>query len=231
MEEIVALDGCWNKIGVHGDSTCALLRQHVHCRNCSVYSEAAVRLLEGERCDDDLRHWTQSVARAERLEERGAESLIVFRVEMEWLALPTTSFQEIASVRMIHSLPHRRNGVILGLANIRGELLVCASLHHLLGLEAAAVAPQHGPLETRGSQARFIVIQHGGDRAVCPVDEVAGVERIGARHFQALPDTVARAAASYTRGLLAWRDRSLNVLDAERLFHTFTRSMSSVKAI
>jgi chemotaxis-related protein WspD len=231
MDAIAAIDGCWKKIGVRGDSSCALLREHVHCRNCPVYSEAAVRLLDGELPDDDLRHRTRSVARAEHLEACGTHSIVVFRIAAEWLALPTTVFQEIASVRVIRSVPHRRNGVILGLANVRGELIVCASLHYVLGIEPDAVASERGRFEKRGPDARFLVLRFDDHRVACPVDEVHGVERIRNDHLEALPDTVGRAATSYTRAVLEWRDRSLNVLDAKRLFHTFDRSMSSVKTI
>ncbi|MCW1245836.1 chemotaxis protein CheW, partial [Pseudomonas sp. SAICEU22] len=41
-----AIDDCWNRIGVHGDKSCPLLAEHIHCRNCSVYSAAATRLLD-----------------------------------------------------------------------------------------------------------------------------------------------------------------------------------------
>ncbi len=41
-----AIDDCWNRIGIHGDKTCPLLADHIHCRNCAVYSAAATRLLD-----------------------------------------------------------------------------------------------------------------------------------------------------------------------------------------
>ena len=43
-----AIDDCWNRIGVHGDKSCPLLSEHIHCRNCAVYS-AAARLCAGAR--------------------------------------------------------------------------------------------------------------------------------------------------------------------------------------
>jgi chemotaxis-related protein WspD len=229
MGQGAAAGGCWNEIGVRGDSSCPLLQRHVHCRNCSVHAEAAVRLLDNEPPDEDLRDATRSVARAERLPERSTESIVIFRVSREWLALPTAAFQEIASVRAIHSVPHRRNGVVLGLANLRGELLVCTSLHHVLGI--APIAVNEREIEQRGPHARFIVIARDEHRVACPVDEVYGVERLHLNHLETVPDTVARAAASYTTAVLAWRNESLNLLDADRLFHTFDRSMSSVTTI
>ena len=36
-----SINDCWNRIGVRGDASCPELEQHVHCRNCPVYSAAA----------------------------------------------------------------------------------------------------------------------------------------------------------------------------------------------
>ena len=44
---------------------------------------------------------------------------------------------EVANLLPIHSLPHRPNGVVLGLASVRGELLVCVSLGQVVGAGAA----------------------------------------------------------------------------------------------
>ena len=44
------------------------------------------------------------------------------------------TYEEIAERRSLHSLPHRRRGIVMGIVNIRGELLICASLGKLLGL-------------------------------------------------------------------------------------------------
>ena len=40
------IDDCWNRIGIYGDKSCPVLPEHIHCRNCSVYSAAATRLLD-----------------------------------------------------------------------------------------------------------------------------------------------------------------------------------------
>ncbi len=37
----IAIDDCWNRIGVRGDGSCPELKRHIHCRNCPVYSAAA----------------------------------------------------------------------------------------------------------------------------------------------------------------------------------------------
>ena len=41
--DALAIDDCWNRIGIYGDKSCPVLPEHIHCRNCSVYSAAATR--------------------------------------------------------------------------------------------------------------------------------------------------------------------------------------------
>src|SRR4051794_1504617 len=97
-----AIDDCWNRIGIHGDRSCPLLVEHIHCRNCSVYSSAATRLLDRyslsqEAHDDRSAQYVQG--------EIKTRSIVVFRLGEEWLGLPTRCLSEIAPVQAVHSLP------------------------------------------------------------------------------------------------------------------------------
>jgi chemotaxis-related protein WspD len=208
---------CWNKIGVRGDSSCRELEEHVHCRNCPVHAAAAVALLDREMPADYLADWTRHVAREKPATERDTRSVVVFRIGAEWLALPTIVFKEIVGVRPIHSLPHRRNGLVLGLANIRGELLVCISLRQILQLDETAEPKKE---KQRAADPRLLVMQHEGGRAACPVDEVYGVQRIYSRDLMAVPATTARATTTYTKAVLSWRQKSVGLLDEHLLFYT-----------
>jgi chemotaxis-related protein WspD len=216
------ISDCWNKIGVLGDSSCPELKQTIHCRNCPVYSAAAVALLDTELPSDYRAHWANEIARDKTLTESDTHSVVVFRVAAECLALKTTVLQEIVSLRTIHSVPHRRDGVLLGLANVRGELLVCFSLHKVIGLEQGV---ELKPAKSRVSE-RLLVIQHNGERAVCPVDEVYGIARFHPRDLAAVPPTIARASISYTRSILSWQGKSIGLLDDELLLHTVNRNLA-----
>lgn len=218
---------CWNKIGVRGDASCPALEEYVHCRNCPVYSAAAVDFLDTDLPPDDLARWTRHVAQEKTVAQLDTHSVVVFRIGAEWLALPTTIFQEITSIRAIHSLPHRRNGVVMGLANIRGELLICVSLRQVLSLgETTGRKPE----KQRGADARLLVMQREGGRAVCSVDEVYGIQRFHPRELMEVPATVARATATYTRAVLSWQKKSVGVLDDQLLFYTLNRSLASATA-
>ena len=124
-----AIDDCWNRIGIHGDKSCPLLAEHIHCRNCSVYSAAATRLLDryrgaGAACVDG----TASLAVS-----RKPVRLLMFRLGEEWLGLATRCLVEVSPMQAIHSLPHQRSRALLGVANVRGALVACLSLVELLG--------------------------------------------------------------------------------------------------
>ena len=218
-----ALNDCWNKIGVRGDGSCPELERHVHCRNCPVYSAAAARLLDAELPAGHLAEWTGHFSGVQKTEEAGAHSVVIFRIGAEWLALPTAVFSEVATLRAVHSLPHRRDGVVLGLANVRGTLLVCVSLGDVLGLEKT------GPAKKEKGQAqhrRLLVISGDGKRLVFPVDEVHGIHRCQPSELREAPATVAKATATYTKTVLAWRGTTVGCLDDQLLFYTLNRSLS-----
>jgi chemotaxis-related protein WspD len=212
------IQGCWKTIGIIGDGSCVELVQHVHCRNCPVYAAAAAQLLDVEAPATYTQEWTELVAAAKPVAHAQMFAVVIFRVGTEWLALPAAIFKEVAADRLIHSLPQRRNGTLLGVVNIRGELLVCASLMHILGVEIGV---------TSASTRRMLVIQQSTDRTVCPVDEVHGIERFQVEALLQVPATLGATALTYTRGVLFWRQRSVGVLDAELLFHTLNRSFQS----
>ncbi len=212
---------CWNEIGVHGDGSCPELRKHIRCRNCPVYSGAGIKLLDRPLPPDYRQDWSEHFATDKKLPAPSRASVILFRISNEWLALPTQAFHEIADRRPVHSLPHRRQGIILGLANIRGELLICFSLGHMLHLDDLPALP-----ELRTSYERLLVADWHGKRLVFPVDEVRGIHRYQQEELKAPPATLARASLSYTQSILYWEDNAVGVLDPEVLFTTLNRSVS-----
>lgn len=218
-----SINDCWNKIGVQGDGSCPELVQHVHCRNCPVFTAAAARLLDIEPPPGHLRHWTDLVASPREKAGLGTHPVLVFRVGEEWLALPAPAFQEVAGRRPIHSLPHRFSRAVLGLVNIRGELLACVSLAELLGIGTES-SEQSG--RGRMIYERLLVVNRGGTRIAFPVSEVYGVIRYRPESLRETPSTLTKAAAIHTRGLLEWETRMVGCLDDAKLFDTLNRSLA-----
>jgi chemotaxis-related protein WspD len=224
------LNDCWNRIGVRGDRSCPELLRHVHCRNCPIFSAAARTLLDAPAPAEFLNLATEHFARpaqtaTEHSAAAGTFSVIVFRVHAEWFAIRTAACLEIAELRPIHSLPHHRDGAVLGLTNVRGGLLVCISLAAILGVTAQ---PETSSKQTRrGAVAqRLLVARAERGAVVFPVDEVYGVERFRARDRQEIPATVAQAKVTYTQALLSLGDRTVGLLDEQLLFYTVERSLA-----
>ncbi|MHA7684907.1 chemotaxis protein CheW [Cupriavidus sp. PET2-C1] len=224
----VAVDDCWRRIGVLGDGSCPLLAEHIHCRNCPTYSRAALTLLDnlstGEVSLPDS-HAGHANATA-----RGpAMSCLVFRIGDEWLALPAGALALVTAPCPVHSLPHRRHAAVLGLASVRGNLLVCISLARLLGQDPAAGATSNAAANAKGSAghgARLLVLGQGRTAIALPVDEVTGIERIAEADLQPLPTTLSRASAHYTRALLTSGQRTVGLLDPALLQQALKRSLA-----
>lgn len=213
---------CWNTIGVEGNGTCRELARFIHCRNCPVYSAAGLQLLDRPLSPEYRREWTEHFARVETVRTPARFSVVVFRVALEWLGLPTTAFQEIAERRTMHSLPHRHGKIVLGLVNVRGELTICASLARLLGLEG----------DTRHERKslivfdRLLVTHWNGGRLAFPVDEVFGIHRFQQNELHEAPATVSHSSLTYTRGVVTWRDHTIGVLNADALFASLNRNLA-----
>lgn len=214
----VAHDACWKRIGTWGDRSCPELPAHGHCRNCPVYAAGAARLLDTEAPPGYLAAGAVRYAQPKAGTRAGARSAVVFRVAGEWLALSTAVFQEIAPVRPVHSLPHRRDALVGGLVNVRGELLVCMSLPAVLGL---AVADGKLP-----ATARHAVVGRGAGRFVFAAEEIAGLHRYDTNEVAPVPATLAHAQAIHTVGFLTWQERPVGLLDDGLLLHTFNRSLA-----
>jgi chemotaxis-related protein WspD len=202
---------CWNRIGVWGDRSCPELQKVVHCHNCPVFAAASRRFLDAPPPKDYLEEWTERLAAP--IEESAADlqSVLIFRLGEEWLALRVQVLLEVTSPRPVHRIPHRA-GLLAGLVNIRGELHLCVHLAQLLGITSK---PEPG-VGMKGP--RLIVVRRDGDRWVFPADEVDQVYRFSAGALAGAPATLARSAHRLSQGVFVWRERSIGYLDDGRLF-------------
>jgi chemotaxis-related protein WspD len=216
-DDAQAIDDCWNRIGIHGDHSCPLLAEHIHCRNCAVYSAAATRLLDRYALQQDDERHASAVVEV----QVATRSLLMFRLGEEWLALSTRSLVEVAPLQTVHSLPHQRSRALLGVANVRGALVACLSLVELLGLEASAPVTAAARV-----MPRMLIIAAQGGPVVVPVDEVDGIHAIDQRLLDAASQSGPQASGKYTRGVLPYKGRSLRWLDEEQLLSAVTRSLT-----
>jgi chemotaxis-related protein WspD len=217
------LNDCWKKIGVWGNRECGELKKVIHCRNCMVYSSAAAQLLGAELPPDYLESWTKHFASEQEVESRQMQAAVIFRIGAEWLALSPNHLQEIAEGRPIHSVPRGRSNTLLGLANIRGELLACVALDRVLGLEKMGLEK---PSSKRTLYRRMVVAGREDSRFVFPVEEVHGIHWFDSKELREVPATVAKAQATYIKGLLLWQNKSVGCLNDQLLFDMLDRSLT-----
>lgn len=207
-----SIDDCWNRIGVHGDKQCALLVEHVHCRNCAVYAAAATLLLDRYALSQDAHQQAESVQNI-----GPTRSLLLFRLGDEWLALASRCLVEVAPLQSVHSLPHQRSRVLQGVANVRGALVPCLSLGYLLGLEEGASTSTVSRVVPR-----MLILAAEGGSVVAPVDEVEGIHAL--ELFRLTQDSPPEER--FTEAVLQWRGRTVRVLDEKQLLSAVSRSLS-----
>ena len=221
------IDDCWNRIGVRGDASCPKLERYVHCRNCPTHDEAAMHVL------DRVQARTSIVTSSAKIERDDSEadtlSCLVFRIGSEWLGLPTNFCAQVAQLRPVHSLPHRRHRAVLGVANVRGRLIVCASLAALFGIETSESAVKSVSIDAR-ELGRLIVMQRGNGEQegpiAFPVDAVDGVHRFTRTQLLPVPATLAQRLSSHAHAVAAFKDATVGLLDADRLIDSLNRSLA-----
>lgn len=220
---------CWRVIGVGGDRSCPELETYIHCRNCPVMANAAEAFFNRAPPDGYLDEWRRVLETTPENTELSGLSVLVFRLADEWFSLAAESLTEVTPLRKIHTIPHRSNSVFAGMVNVRGQLLLCCSLHGLLGLRQIdpLVLKQRKTLEQKSDDNRSI--QLSDDAAILaperllvtslttgrvtrrwtfPVNEVAGVHRISEEELKEVPSTVGKPGQRFSSALFSWNSRT-----------------------
>ena len=219
--EGTSAEPCWSRIGIDGDGSCPELKTAVHCCNCSVFTDAARGLFDRPIMDEYREEWTTRLLAEAETQKRSTHSVLIFSLQSEYLALPTTVFSEVTDVRAIHRIPGAPSKFLLGLVNVHGELHLCASLSTLLGIEAA-----ESSAVPAASKARMLLMQRGHEAWVFPVDEVHDVYRYNDESLHSLPATVERSPLRFSRGTLEWQGKTVGRLDETAVFDALKGSMT-----
>lgn len=156
-------------------------------------------------------------------------SVLVFRLGKEWFALPAGLCRQVLSPLPAHTLPHRSNATLLGVVNVRGQMLLKVSFLEVLGLGAAISQEAHkdNSLATK-VYPRMVVIEKalsgkacselGSDIWVFEVDELDGIHPIELAVLESPAVGVQSSAYSCTQQVFLWQDRRVSLLDDTRLF-------------
>jgi chemotaxis-related protein WspD len=187
-------------------------------------------LLDREVPEESLRERTAQVAAPKSVVDRDTKSIVIFRLGVEWLGLATDVFQEVLEEWTVHTLPHRRGGILDGLVNVRGELLLCVALGTLLGLgpvpELNGTRAQLNEAQAGRLRPHLLVCNRRGDRLAFFVSEVFRIHRYNPGDLRDAPATLTKAAGAYTIGLVLWNGRTVGCLDDELVFNALTKGLA-----
>ncbi|WP_013322840.1 chemotaxis protein CheW [Gloeothece verrucosa] len=235
-------NNCSNQIGISGDKSCPQLKEVIHCRNCSVYSSIGRALFQREAPAGYLEEWADLLAppfpqdaQQTNTSKEAATSVIIFRLEEEWLALPVDIIKEITQILPVHTLPHRSNSILRGIVNIRGELITCMALENLLQLKRSQDKNQDNLSKIKQDSViyqRMIVIKIQNYRWVFKVDELDRINRFDSKDFENSPTALAKNPNIYTKKIISYKSNKVNYLDTELLFyellfHTYSKPQSN----
>jgi len=240
---------CWNTVGVWGDRTCPTLTTEIHCHNCAVYSEGGRSLLERSEPEGYTAEWTALMAkpRSQQSQQQLREhttrlSVTIFRLGQEWLALPASIFDQVIAPSPVHAIPHRKDPLLRGIVNVRGQLLPCVSLHSLLSITTdgailpAAAFRNHPQTRTSNSPAsstpqppylrggqeggyrRLVVVKKSRELWSFEVDELYGLHFCQTEALRLAPALNNQSLASLTQSIFTWHKKNVSYLDAEQLF-------------
>jgi chemotaxis-related protein WspD len=195
---------CWRVIGVYGgDRSCELLNEHVHCRSCPVFSQAGRALLDRPQPPASREEATHNVAPMPPATSR-TRGVFMFRIAQEWFALPLPSMLEVTELKRAHRVPHRSHKSLAGIVNVRGQLLLCASLHGLLELPASAAV---------ASTARVVHFSTGREDWTFVADEVFGIADVSESDFKGVPVSLSMRASAFTTALFDHDGRHVALLN------------------
>jgi chemotaxis-related protein WspD len=208
---------CWREIGIAGDRSCEALSRYVHCQNCPQYSNLGRILFDQEMLEDYRREVSEELAAATTAAAEDTVSVVVFRIGSEWFALRTVVFHEIAVSQRAYVLPFRSGGILAGMVNVNGELLLCVSLQAALGLPSEEKEP--------GGRPRLCVVGAGHERFAFGVNEILGVRRVSSASLRTVPVTLAKSPSAQTGWCFELDGRNVGLIDEKKFFNSLDRSL------
>lgn len=187
-------------------------------------SDAILRLLDQPITPEELRAGTELAASPAISRGRQDVRLLLLRIGDEIAAIPAMQLRRATLAVRPTPIPHRSGGVLRGMCNIRGELVLCADLHRLLGMppRASAGPPAEGSADSR----RIVVIGKADDSWAFEVDALMGVENVDRAEFRSPPVTVAFALADFTSAVADIGGRTVTILDGDRILAGFKAALA-----
>lgn len=190
----------------------------------SEHDSAMRRLLERPASEADLAAGAERAALPPVVHEGPTIGLLLFRLGGETAALPAKVLRRVTPWARPTRIPHRTTTVLRGVCNIRGELILCADLHQLLGLPDRRAA-EPGTADAADPR-RMVVIGSQDAPWVFEVDGLVGIERAGTAQILPPPVTLEHAVPTYTTGIAEINGERVTILDGERVLAGFQAGLA-----
>lgn len=175
-----------------------------------------LRLLDRKPPDGYLEELTILLTQQKNVKSHSDEvSVLIFRLQNEWLAIATTAIKDVMEIKPIHVIPHRNNQTLKGIANIGGQLKLVVSLDSFLEIKKAGSEPY----------SKMIVIKQDDVEWVVLVHDIYGVRSYNLNLMENVPVTVLKSTANYLKGIYQFDKYSVGVLEEELLFFSLQRSV------
>jgi len=108
------------------------------------------------------------------------------------------------------------------MVNVRGEIMLAASLTNLLGLTVQSTSTS----SAAHAAGRMAVAGAPEGKWVFPIDEIYGIYLFNRDDVKPAPVVITNADHSYACGVFQWQNRSVALLDPDRIFQALTNEIS-----
>ncbi len=133
--------------------------------------------------------------------------LVVFRVASEWYGVEITMVREVVNFEKISYLPSSPEHIV-GIFNLRGNILSVTDLKKLLGL----------PAEDVTIKSRLVIVRAGVYETALLVDEVTEPLEVSASQISPALATISPDHAEYLSGAAHMGKRFIGILKVEKIF-------------
>jgi purine-binding chemotaxis protein CheW len=132
------------------------------------------------------------------------EKFSTFYLDGLWFGIKVEEIQEVLRYQDITPVP-LAPPAILGLINLRGQIITAIDLRRRLGLSELAVS----------RQSINIVVRGGEDTASFIVDTLGEVVEVGQETLETPPDTIDAASRVLIRGVHKLKDGLMHIVNTE----------------
>lgn len=140
----------------------------------------------------------------EQSQEQPLLDLLLFRLERETYAIPSSSVREIIRHRTFTPVPGAPP-TLPGIISQRGAILPIVEIRTILGL----------PEDELTRSARMVIVQHSEIDMVLLVEQVFDLVSLEAQTVEAPPSALDPARARFIQGIARYEDRPVALLDLD----------------